>query len=77
MENFSTTRFLRRKLIDPIFRSKSSFDARNYLRLNPDLEEAFGQDLKAAEKHFKALGKKEGRQFLAPALKKESHIGNG
>ena len=63
-------RFLRRKLIDPIFRSKNSFDARNYLRLNPDLEEAFGQDLKAAEKHFKALGKKEGRQFLAPAPQK-------
>ena len=70
-------RFLRRKIIDPIFRSKSSFDARTYLRLNPDLEEAFGQDLEAAEKHFKTLGKKRGDNFWLPLLKKESLIGNG
>lgn len=63
-------RFLRRKIVDPLFRSKNSFDARTYLRLNPDLEEAFGQDLDAAEKHFKTLGKKEGREYLAPATQK-------
>jgi glycosyltransferase involved in cell wall biosynthesis len=59
----SPFRYLRRKILDPIFRKKPFFDSRMYLELNPDLREIYGNNLSKAEEHYKIHGKKEGRMY--------------
>ena len=60
----SFLRFLRRKLLDPFQRdSIFVFDPITYLELNPDLQKALGNNLKAAKQHYLTYGEKEGRCF--------------